>query len=186
MIDKSTGCIGDNDPLDVCEIGTAKQERGSVVAVKVLGALGLIDEGEADWKILVIDANDPLASSINDLADVKNLIPGLLEATRDWFRFYKVPDGKPQNNFASNGDFFDRTFSLDLIKHAHVAWQQLANQTSNEKISLVNTSLRNKNTISGDKTVEIIKHHLVKESSESQLVDKSLLETTSYVNRNKF
>ena len=37
IVDKETGCIGDNDPLDVCEIGSAVIERGSVMQVKVLG-----------------------------------------------------------------------------------------------------------------------------------------------------
>lgn len=31
--------------------------------------------------------------------------PGYLEATVDWFRRYKVPDGKPENQFAFNGEF---------------------------------------------------------------------------------
>ena len=44
-MDETTGCNGDNDPLDVCEIGSRIHERGSVVRVKVLGTLGLIDEG---------------------------------------------------------------------------------------------------------------------------------------------
>ncbi len=44
--DEVTGCNGDNDPLDVCEIGSKVQARGSVIEVKALGALGLIDEGK--------------------------------------------------------------------------------------------------------------------------------------------
>ena len=37
MVDKETGCIGDNDPLDVCEIGSTILGRGAVAQVKVLG-----------------------------------------------------------------------------------------------------------------------------------------------------
>lgn len=33
--------------------------------VKVIGAIGLIDEGETDWKIIAIDVNDPKAHFIN-------------------------------------------------------------------------------------------------------------------------
>jgi hypothetical protein len=33
--DETTGCNGDNDPLDVCEIGSKIHERGSVIGVKV-------------------------------------------------------------------------------------------------------------------------------------------------------
>lgn len=44
--DADTGCKGDNDPLDVCEIGYRVAKRGEVRQVKILGCLALIDEGE--------------------------------------------------------------------------------------------------------------------------------------------
>lgn len=39
--------------------------RGEVIQVKVLGVLGMIDEGETDWKIIAINAEDPDASELN-------------------------------------------------------------------------------------------------------------------------
>jgi len=42
---------GDNDPLDVCEIGLRQIAVGAVRPVKVLGILCMLDEGEADWKV---------------------------------------------------------------------------------------------------------------------------------------
>ena len=42
--DDSTNCKGDNDPIDVCEIGHRIHARGSVVQVKVLGVFAMIDE----------------------------------------------------------------------------------------------------------------------------------------------
>ena len=44
-MDPNTGAKGDNDPLDVCEIGYRVAKRGEVRQVKVLGTLALIDEG---------------------------------------------------------------------------------------------------------------------------------------------
>ena len=44
-------------------------------------------------------------SSLSDIDDVKKFKPGYLEATLNWFRLYKVPDGKPENKFAFNGEF---------------------------------------------------------------------------------
>jgi inorganic pyrophosphatase len=40
--------VGDNDPLDVCEIGEAVAYPGQVKQVKVLGTMALLDEGETD------------------------------------------------------------------------------------------------------------------------------------------
>lgn len=46
-----TKAKGDNDPLDVCEIGEQVGYVGQVKQVKVLGIMALIDEGETDWKV---------------------------------------------------------------------------------------------------------------------------------------
>ena len=53
--------------------------------VKVLGLLAMIDDGETDWKVMVIDVKDPQAKDLNNLEDVERLMPGFLAATRDWF-----------------------------------------------------------------------------------------------------
>lgn len=42
---------GDNDPVDVVEIGEAEVTMGSVTPVKPLGVLAMIDVGELDWKV---------------------------------------------------------------------------------------------------------------------------------------
>ena len=61
-------------------------KRGDVLAVKCLGTLAMIDDGEADWKMIVIDVNDPLAAELNNLEDVERVMPGFLDTTREWFR----------------------------------------------------------------------------------------------------
>lgn len=94
----------DNDPLDVCEIGELVGYTGQVKQVKVLGVMALLDEEETDWKIIVIDVNDPLAPKLKDIEDVERHLPGLLRATNEWFRIYKIPDGKPENQFAFSGE----------------------------------------------------------------------------------
>ena len=126
-VDKSTGYNGDGDPLDVCEIGESIGYVGQVKQVKVLGCLALIDEGETDWKILAIDTKDPLASSVNEISDVEKHFPGLLNATYVWFRDYKVPDGKPQNQFAFDGKAKDADFALNIIQECNQAWKVMLN-----------------------------------------------------------
>lgn len=84
-----TKARGDNDPLDVCEIGEQVGYVGQVKQVKVLGIMALLDEGETDWKVLVVDVQDPLASKLNDIEDVERHLPGLVRATNEWFRCVK-------------------------------------------------------------------------------------------------
>jgi inorganic pyrophosphatase len=49
--DPLTGLPGDNDPLDFIEVGGAAAPLGAVYDMKVLGALGLIDANETDYKV---------------------------------------------------------------------------------------------------------------------------------------
>ncbi|MBN3302742.1 IPYR pyrophosphatase, partial [Amia calva] len=128
--DDDTGCCGDNDPIDVCEIGSKVCARGEVIKVKVLGTLALIDEGETDWKVIVINVEDPEAKDLNNIEDVRRLKPGYLEATVDWFRRYKVPDGKPENQFAFNAEFKDKDFAIETIKSTHTFWKDLVSKTN--------------------------------------------------------
>lgn len=109
----STGCKGDNDPIDVLEIGEKVGYSGQIKQVKVVGIFALIDEGETDWKVVAIDVTDPFADSINEIEDVEEHYPGLLKATVEWFRFYKVPDGKPENEFAFNSQPKGRVSNME-------------------------------------------------------------------------
>jgi inorganic pyrophosphatase len=65
VITADTNAKGDNDPIDVCEIGQEIAYRGQVKQVKILGVMALLDEGETDWKLIAIDIKDPLADQIN-------------------------------------------------------------------------------------------------------------------------
>ena len=54
-------------------------------------------------------------SSLADIEDVKKYKPGYLEATINWFRFYKIPEGKPENQFAFNGEFKNKVKLIIFI-----------------------------------------------------------------------
>ena len=122
--DKATGLAGDNDPLDVCEIGSRVSVMGEVRPVKVLGILGMIDEGEMDWKVIAIDTQDPHAAKLNDVGDVEKHMPGLIDSIVNWFKMYKVPDGKPENQFAFDGKAQGVDFAADVIADCHDAWKR--------------------------------------------------------------
>lgn len=127
--DPNTKAMGDNDPIDVCEIGTETLRRGQVVPVKILGVMALIDEGETDWKLLVIKADDPLAKKLNDIQDIDSHLPGLIKATHDWFKIYKIPDGKPENKFAFEGQAKGAEFAKSILMETHEQWKTLLHET---------------------------------------------------------
>lgn len=137
-----TNTKGDSDPIDVCEIGSKIHKRGAVIQVKVVGVMCLIDEGETDWKVLAIDVTDPLANEINDVEDIEKKMPGFLKATYEWFRYYKVPDGKPENQFAFNGEAKNKAYALKVVEETHKQWQNLMNKTVDAAgISCENTTV---------------------------------------------
>lgn len=84
---------GDNDPIDFFDIGQDPGYFGQIRQSKVLGGIAPNDGGETDWKILVIDINDPIAPFVNTVEDVEKYRPGVTAAFYDWFQYYKVARG---------------------------------------------------------------------------------------------
>ncbi|UKZ80810.1 Inorganic pyrophosphatase [Trichoderma virens FT-333] len=138
-----TKAKGDNDPLDVCEIGELVGYPGQIKQVKVLGVMALLDEEETDWKVIVIDVNDPLAPKLNDVEDVERHLPGLLRATNEWFRIYKIPDGKPENQFAFTGECKNKSYAMDVIRECAEAWERLiTGKTQPGSVSTTNVTVQ--------------------------------------------
>ncbi|KAM1382047.1 hypothetical protein TB2_033865 [Malus domestica] len=123
------GAFGDNDPVDVVEIGDSRRKIGEILKVKPLAALAMIDEGELDWKIVAISLDDPRASLVNDIDDVEKHFPGTLAAIRDWFRDYKIPDGKPANKFGLGNKAANKDYALKVITETNESWAKLVKRS---------------------------------------------------------
>lgn len=143
VVHPETKAKGDNDPLDVCEIGELVGYTGQVKQVKVLGVMALLDEEETDWKVIVIDVNDPLAPKLNDVEDVERHLPGLLRATNEWFRIYKIPDGKPENQFAFSGECKNKKYAEEVIRECGDAWERLVKgKAQRGDVNVANTTIQ--------------------------------------------
>jgi 3'-phosphoadenosine 5'-phosphosulfate synthase len=123
------GYGGDNDPLDVMEIGSMPLEMGSINPCKVLGSLELIDEGETDHKIICISLQDPDASRINSMYDLDAIKPGTTEKLIDWLKRYKTSDGKPENSLSQEKPTTVST-AMSIIEETHQSWRSLCGHTS--------------------------------------------------------
>merc|ERR1719217_1629842 len=77
------GAFGDDDPVDVVEIGAASLAMGSFTPVKVLGCLSMIDDGELDWKVIAVNAADEHADAMNDVEDIEKFYPGTVSGIRE-------------------------------------------------------------------------------------------------------
>lgn len=68
-----------------------------------------------------------------DIEDVEKHLPGLVRATNEWFRIYKIPDGKPENVFAFSGEAKNKKYATDIILETHEAWKGLISGASDKK-----------------------------------------------------
>ncbi|KII70899.1 Inorganic pyrophosphatase [Thelohanellus kitauei] len=157
LVDPYTNCKGDNDPIDIIEIGSKLASTGDVLKVKVIGCIALIDEGETDWKIISINAQDPNAIRINCLNSMNEVFPGLLENTIRWFRNYKISSGSGPNAFAFEPDFVrDSMFALNVIKSGHEAWKKLVS-TNDTPLSIASgMDTGSKNFVSVEESEKIV------------------------------
>lgn len=115
-------CFGDDDPIDVVEIGGSALAMGSVKEVKALGVLAMIDDGELDWKVVAVATDDPLAEKYNDIDDVPAAVK---DGIREWFRWYKTPDDKPLNSFGYDEKFLDVAQTKEIIAETNDSWKKL-------------------------------------------------------------
>lgn len=127
-VTEDTGAGGDNDPLDVMELGTKQWPTGSIVKVKVLGVLALIDSGETDWKVLCINVSDPLADKLHDVEDIRAHMPGAVEAIHLWLRDYKSPK---VNEFGFDGACQNRDYAMGVVEETHEFWKALIKRHPN-------------------------------------------------------
>jgi len=90
----------------------------------------MIDDGELDWKILAIKVGDPKFEEINDIEDIDKHYPGTVSGIREWFRWYKAPDGKPLNKFGHNEKPISRVEAEKVISEANEAYSRLKDRTT--------------------------------------------------------
>lgn len=83
---------GDEDPLDICVISERPIDKSEVILkAKVIGGLQMIDNGEADDKIIAVLANDNIWGFAEKLSDLPQI---MIERARHYFSTYKLNLGQ--------------------------------------------------------------------------------------------
>ena len=69
----------------------------------------------------------------------------------EWFKIYKMPDGKPANEFAFNAEPKNKEFAEKVISGTHESWKKMVSgATDCGGISLANTTLSNGQTMEAE------------------------------------
>lgn len=117
-----TGVGGDNDPIDVLQLNDSPCRSGEVMAVRVLGVFALVDDGETDWKVLVVRDDVAETAHMKDVNDV----PGEKKSELiEWFRRYKTAEGKGLNTFGLDEKVMDKAYALKVCDETHAHWKNL-------------------------------------------------------------
>jgi inorganic pyrophosphatase len=102
---------GDHDPLDVLVLGQDAVAPLSIMQAKPIGVMKMVDQGEADDKIIAVHADDPEYAhykSINELP------PHRMTEVQRFFEDYKVLERKS----VEVKRFLGRTEALRVIRNA--------------------------------------------------------------------
>jgi len=103
---------GDGDPLDICVISERPITRADIVMnARVVGGLQMIDDGEADDKIVAVLQNDLYWGEVEELAQ---LPAKMVERLTHYFSTYKLVPG--QASSASIARSYDRAHAFDVIR----------------------------------------------------------------------
>lgn len=88
---------GDGDPLDICVISERPITKSEIIlTARVIGGIQMIDDGEADDKIIAILFNDYFWQNAHDLKDIPQV---LIDRLLHYFSTYKLIPGKEDSTF---------------------------------------------------------------------------------------
>jgi inorganic pyrophosphatase len=111
---------GDRDPLDICVLSERAITRSEIlVRARVVGGLQMVDDREADDKIIAVLDNDYV---YGDARDVRDLPRVLVERLRHYFETYKLVPEMPSR--ASIERVYGRAHALRVVTAAIADYEQ--------------------------------------------------------------
>ncbi len=87
-----TGIFGDGDPIDICVVSERPIPHGNIlITARVIGGLRMLDNNEADDKLIAVMKQDPAFGNWQDVTDCP---PTFIERLKHYFITYKQQPGK--------------------------------------------------------------------------------------------
>lgn len=99
----------DGDPLDILIMSQIEVVPMCIVQANVIGVMRMLDEGEADDKIIAVASND---MSVNHYQDISELPPHFVKELRSFFEDYK----KLENKSVQVEEFQNKEVAMEIVK----------------------------------------------------------------------
>ncbi|MEJ7827923.1 MAG: inorganic diphosphatase, partial [Segetibacter sp.] len=103
-------------PLDILVISSLSIQPLCLVTAKVIGVMQMIDQGDADDKIIAVAAHDP---SINYINNIEELPKHFFEELRHFFQEYK----RLENKAVVVEEFQDKATAIGIIQDAIASYK---------------------------------------------------------------
>ena len=115
------GAKGDHDPLDICVISERPINRADIVLnARVLGGLPMLDDGEADDKIIAVLKGDHVWHNTKDISDLPEI---MIERLHHYFMTYKLQPGKESS--VSIGPAYGKEHAEKVIEASMLDYQEM-------------------------------------------------------------
>lgn len=98
----------DHDPLDILVLSQIEVVPMCIVPAKVIGVMRMLDQNEADDKLIAVAAGDPSVSHMNDISELPD---HFLSELRSFFEDYK----KLERKTVVVEDFLGRELAWDIL-----------------------------------------------------------------------
>ncbi len=106
--------VADGDPLDICVISERAIDRSEIMLnARVIGGLRMIDNGEADDKIIAVLVGDAVHNEARDVSDIPAAIIARLE---HYFLTYKYVPG--EDTRVEIPEIYGREHALEVVNAA--------------------------------------------------------------------
>ncbi|TKR73057.1 hypothetical protein L596_020413 [Steinernema carpocapsae] len=119
---------GDGDLVDAIEISQRRRKTGDIVKVKVLGAMAFIVNNRLDWKVVCVDAEDPISSKIKEVHQLEFVMPGIIRAIHEFFTLYNLPKGGGFTPVAFKGAYRKVDIAEQILGVSHSLWKNVIAQ----------------------------------------------------------
>lgn len=109
------GIVGDADPLDICVLAEKSITHGDILLpVTPIGGLRMIDDDEADDKIIAVMRGDAIYGHMRDIYECP---PALIDRLKHYFLTYKDAPGAKGRRNTEITHVYGRDEAHEVIEH---------------------------------------------------------------------